>query len=289
MDSFFFFYNLIFMRKMSRYLLFLLLFITLVYNKAQSIRFEYELNCKNDTLSKSFQKFNTALEITPTEKKYYDMDVYRYDSIQSGQANMTTNFSQNLLKLKSDQINQTFHRIFEDWYKIKSEDKFSWKIIEEKKKEKNYNLQKAITNFGGREWSAWFTTDIPIPEGPYKFGGLPGLIVEIYDSKNHYHYNLVKITKLSKSSDTSNILENRKGQKAIDVTLKTYNKLLLDYYNEPFKNLITNSNNFEYYDSTIKKRYTRTDELREARINEQKRIKKYYNPIELDKAISYPK
>lgn len=277
------------MKKKSQYLLFLFLFTTMIYNKAQSIRFEYELNYINDTLNKSFQKLNTALEITPTEKKYYDMDVYRYDSIQSGQANLITNFNQNLLKLKSDQINQTFHRIFEDWYKIKSEDKFSWKIIEEKKKEKNYNLQKAITNFGGREWSAWFTTDIPIPEGPYKFGGLPGLIVEIYDSKNHYHYNLVKITKLSKPSDTSNILENRKGQKAIDVTLKTYNKLLLDYYNEPFKNLITNSNNFEYYDSTIKKRYTRTDELREARINEQKRIKKYYNPLELDKAISYPK
>lgn len=42
-----------------------------------------------------------------------------------------------------------------------------------------FNTQKAETNFAGRKWIAWFTSDIPFQDGPYKFHGLPGLIVKI--------------------------------------------------------------------------------------------------------------
>lgn len=97
-------------------------------------------------------------------------------------------------------------------YRLQSKDRFNWEITKEEKNEKGYQLQKAVTNFGGRKWTAWFTQNIPIPEGPYKFSGLPGLIVEIYDSQNHYHYELTKVTKLSKASDTTGILERQRGK-----------------------------------------------------------------------------
>lgn len=259
--------------------------------KAQSIRFEYDLRCSKDTLSNNFQKFNTVLEFTDKAKKFYDMDVYKHDSIlnnNGGTGYMSTGFDQNLLKLKSDQINQTYHQLYIDWFRLQSTDQFSWEITQEKKKEKGYKLQKAITNFGGRKWIAWFTEEIPIPEGPYKFSGLPGLIVEISDSKNHYHYELTKVTKLASDSNTINIIEKPQGKTPIDITLGAYNKMLLDYYNEPFKDLISSSNGFSYYDGFSKKQYTKVEELRSARIDKQKRIKKYYNPIELDKAVKYP-
>nr|WP_236708211.1 hypothetical protein [Elizabethkingia meningoseptica] len=113
------------------------------------------------------------------------------------------------------------------------------------------------------------------------------MIVEIYDSKNHYHYILTKVSKLENPTDTYNIIEKWKGKKAIDIILETYQKLLLEYYNEPFKNLLSSSS-FEHYDAIAGKRYTKVEELREARINKQKRIKANYNPIELDKAVKYP-
>ena len=40
---------------------------------------------------------------------------------------------------------------------------------------------------------AWFTSEIPIQRGPWKFGGLPGLIVKISDAKKEYNFELVKL------------------------------------------------------------------------------------------------
>jgi GLPGLI family protein len=69
-----------------------------------------------------------------------------------------------------------------DKYKIKEDKKLEWKILPDQQKIGEYKVQKATTSFGGRDWTAWFTTDIPIQDGPYVFYGLPGLIVKIEDA-----------------------------------------------------------------------------------------------------------
>jgi GLPGLI family protein len=60
-----------------------------------------------------------------------------------------------------------------------------------------YTCQKATTSFAGRFYSAWYTTKIPIGDGPYKFNGLPGLIVKISDSKNQHCFSLLLVKKLN--------------------------------------------------------------------------------------------
>lgn len=59
------------------------------------------------------------------------------------------------------------------------EPSFSWNILQEKKKIGSFEAQKAETEFRGRKYTAWFTDDIPISSGPWKFSGLPGLILEV--------------------------------------------------------------------------------------------------------------
>lgn len=49
-----------------------------------------------------------------------------------------------------------------------------------------YECQLAECDFGGRHYSAWFTTELPLPYGPYKFGGLPGLILHMQDSERQF-------------------------------------------------------------------------------------------------------
>ena len=61
-----------------------------------------------------------------------------------------------------------------------------WEILPETKVILGYNCQKATTSFRGRDYVAWFTPDIPISNGPWKFAGLPGLILNIADTQNHY-------------------------------------------------------------------------------------------------------
>lgn len=51
----------------------------------------------------------------------------------------------------------------------------------------------AHCSFRGREWTAWFTPEIPIKEGPWKLFGLPGLVVEAYDNQQHYRFELTSI------------------------------------------------------------------------------------------------
>lgn len=67
-----------------------------------------------------------------------------------------------------------------------------WEITNDVEKQNGYQAQKATVNFGGRIWTAWFTKDINISDGPYKFSGLPGLIVKLEDDKGDYKFDLVK-------------------------------------------------------------------------------------------------
>lgn len=63
-----------------------------------------------------------------------------------------------------------------------------WDIREETKQIGDLTCQRAMLSFGGREWEAWFAPDLPVPYGPYLMHGLPGLILELSDADEEYHY-----------------------------------------------------------------------------------------------------
>ncbi len=69
----------------------------------------------------------------------------------------------------------------------------NWKTSDDTLTIAGYLCQKATCRFRGRNYTAWFTTDIPISNGPWKFGGLPGLILKVYDDKKLYVYECVGI------------------------------------------------------------------------------------------------
>ncbi len=71
-----------------------------------------------------------------------------------------------------------------------------WAILSGRKVIANYPCQNATVEFRGRKYEAWFTTEIPISVGPYKFGGLPGLILEIQDSNQNYTFRCIGLKKL---------------------------------------------------------------------------------------------
>lgn len=66
--------------------------------------------------------------------------------------------------------------------------KIYWNILNEKKIIGNFECVKAIGSFRGREYTAWYTPSIPIPYGPWKLQGLPGLILEAYDTKKEVYF-----------------------------------------------------------------------------------------------------
>lgn len=76
----------------------------------------------------------------------------------------------------------------EKYYSEEVNTEWEWKISDCTKTIMDYVCLQASTNFHGREWIVWFTTDIPLINGPWKLGGLPGLILEAHDSSGMYGF-----------------------------------------------------------------------------------------------------
>ncbi len=95
-------------------------------------------------------------------------------------------------------------------------DSFNWQITTETDTIHNYVCQKAICDFGGRTWEAWFTLELPFCDGPYKFCGLPGLILNIADTQNHYSWKFLSIEKPSEMMMVYDRIEERTHTKKND-------------------------------------------------------------------------
>ena len=81
----------------------------------------------------------------------------------------------------------SFHRYEED------KNIFDWELSSDTDTIGTIPCQKATCYFGKRHWTAWFAPSIPISDGPYKFCGLPGLIIKISDDKNYWSFALTKM------------------------------------------------------------------------------------------------
>jgi Protein of unknown function (Porph_ging). len=75
-----------------------------------------------------------------------------------------------------------------------------WTILAEKKEIAGYPCQKAEAQFYGRKWEAWFASDIPVQDGPWKLCGLPGIILAAQDSAREFIYTCISIEKTERGS-----------------------------------------------------------------------------------------
>jgi len=76
--------------------------------------------------------------------------------------------------------------------------KFNWILLNGKKKIGNFICNKAGLNFRGRNYTIWYTTEVPTSFGPWKFYGLPGLITSINADDNSIVFDLVSVQFTSK-------------------------------------------------------------------------------------------
>ncbi len=86
---------------------------------------------------------------------------------------------------------------------------FNWQITAETDTINNHVCQKAICDFGGRTWEAWFTSELPFSDGPYKFCNLPGLILNVADTENHYSWKFLSIERPSELMMVYEVINDR--------------------------------------------------------------------------------
>jgi len=89
----------------------------------------------------------------------------------------------------------TTDKISTDWFLYEEDIPVQeWILDNDSTKEiLGYTCRRAECDFRGRKYIAWYSDEIPVADGPWKFNGLPGFIFEVSDSEGHYKFTLVGI------------------------------------------------------------------------------------------------
>ncbi|WP_407505395.1 GLPGLI family protein [Elizabethkingia miricola] len=213
------------------------LFCAFIALSGQNARFVYKHSYLKDSLKPDAKTEDvTYLDVSPKGSFYYKYEEYKRDSVlqKMRKSNMLisqkTYYKTFIEKQYANPATDMYTDLVGGYYKIKEERPLKWKVLQEKSVYEGYNVQKASTVFAGRKWTAWFTNEIPISDGPYKFSGLPGLILKISDDKQQHKMELVK------TSDVF-IMFEKSDQQYIEIPAKKYNKLYQDNVKDPFLHL----------------------------------------------------
>lgn len=100
-----------------------------------------------------------------------------------------------------------------------------WQLVPDSTKEiLGYQCQMATTRFKGRQWTVWYTEDIPLDEGPWKLRGLPGLVLSAYDAKRQYVFEGAGLEQVS--TDQPVVIVKDKREK---ISQKDFRKVLNRY------------------------------------------------------------
>ena len=215
---------------------------------AQNQRFVYEYSYKIDSLNRDhIEKEIMNLDVTGEGSNFYSALLITRDSLFNAEfekGKVSQSIVIDMRKIKSPKVNfrvsksypsleTTYHAsVNASNLAVKDENKINWKIYPETKTIENYKVQKATAKFAGRNWTAWFTNDIQIPDGPYKFRGLPGLILQIEDEKQDHIFSLVGI----ENTNYTPLFVNSKI-KEISVSKEKFNQLWNEYKKDPAKNI----------------------------------------------------
>ena len=170
--------------------------LSIVFINAQNTRFIYQYDYIPDSTDIKNRIIEIMfLDIYKDRSEFFSNEKYVIDSMSQEASKKGTFFmpSQNMnvtYRIIKNNLNEIFYinnelelgqLVVQDFRQLE------WEILNVKKTILNYQTQKASTDFAGRKWFAWFALDrIPINDGPYKFKGLPGLILEIQDDQNYH-------------------------------------------------------------------------------------------------------
>lgn len=163
--------------------------------------YEYKINAG------AGETYATILQIGEPLSKFSDYTSYLLDSITTAPASDTAAIEE----MRQKETNAVFFFDTKVWqnfpegymtvtqeiapnimgYKEPME-QIEWSLCEDSPRIIcGYNCNRATASYGGREWTAWYTPDIPVSTGPWKLHGLPGLIMEAADSEGLHTFTAI--------------------------------------------------------------------------------------------------
>ncbi|WP_146941240.1 GLPGLI family protein [Chryseobacterium hagamense] len=226
-------------------------FICINYARSQVKKDSSEIEVKynyifvQDTLNRSSSIYEPMVLLTNGKKSIYYSENYKEAVDGFGKKLEDAMKTGNVLDPGALPRSKVKHNVYKDeiktyisnylgknYYTYESPDKLNWKINNNSISTiGGYKCYKAIVEAGGKKFVAWFTYDIPISDGPYKFRGLPGLILKLNEINNYINFELISVNKKSLP------IEQKKG---ITVTKDQYLLKREEYVNDPYQGKVNN-------------------------------------------------
>lgn len=219
---------------------------------SEKLTCQYKLTWIPDTNKRSVIKEDfMILRIGDKISDFYSYNTYRVDS--AIQADKKKNISGERMLSKGVNYGRkgvTYHiiknypqgkitvtdKVATDDYKYQETIKQDWIILSDKLTIKGYSAQKAVCNFSGRRYIAWFTTEIPVASGPWKFSGLPGLIIKVEDSKGDFKFELIGIQQVKKDIPIQIAVKTY-----LTTTKENFQKLTAKFHKDPISYINQNT------------------------------------------------
>lgn|SRR5690606_21381509 len=99
-----------------------------------------------------------------------------------------------------------------------------WKLTEKTKNIKGYLCQEAKGYYRGRDYTIYFSSEIPYKSGPYRFDNLPGLVLEVKSDDGVVNIDFVSL-KYTEEKVENPFLKIKKTTTDWDGFILDYNKL----------------------------------------------------------------
>lgn len=219
------------MNKITLLLLFMVMNSVHLFGQNHSFTYEYRFLSDSTDVASQRKEIYT-LKVDNRQSIYFSEYHKRRDSTENMFAS-TSKSKPVIVKYYDNTETHQYLKLSERLYHIKSNDKLNWQILEDVEYINGFHTQKASVNFAGRKWFAFFTKDIPIADGPYKFHGLPGLIIRLESENKTHQFELLEVKSSEKNSFSYLNLINK--TKWIDITPERYKKLYQQYRRNPLE------------------------------------------------------
>nr|WP_199161693.1 GLPGLI family protein [Elizabethkingia sp. ASV34] len=193
-----------------KFILQVILFFSPLLFFTQNYRVFYEYTFIRDSLSKDNKESEVMiLDIDKNSSTYLSYKTYQRDSALAKMLTRpdpsffiknATKISDIIIKNRGLNSQNVLTSVKGGSFNVADNRKINWTLLPDSEVFNNYNVKKAKTFMYGRNWIAWYTTEVPIQDGPYKFNGLPGLILKVDDETGSHSFQLIGIKKINKPS-----------------------------------------------------------------------------------------
>lgn len=110
-----------------------------------------------------------------------------------------------------------------------------WALSEETDTIAGYECHKATATYGGRDWTAWYTTEVPVPFGPWKLTGLPGLVVKATSDDGVHSFILTTLRQ------GSSVIPASVPRTAVKTSREKFVKQKNEFEKDPWNNILPES------------------------------------------------